>query len=254
MAEGAGTANITNSEIAYLGYESGVCGGRTGLTYHGGDNSVLKGNKIHDLYFAFYSRGVGGMKIEDNHIYDNGHYGLDPPTGTHDMLIRNNTVHDNGSIGVICSLECSKIKIEDNTVYNNSRMGMMLSRNNFDSVVKGNTISQPGGKALVISESQNNEIYNNSITNSETGIDLDKESEGNSIHNNIVKLGISNKSTQPTSPSSLQDAIAVEEGAGENNKLFSNIVVDTDGRPVDYNGGSQPIGKGEAKETGGTKD
>jgi poly(beta-D-mannuronate) C5 epimerase len=94
--EATGTANITNSEIAYLGYEAGLGGGVTGLTYLGGDNSVLKNNNIHDLYFAFYSRGVGGMVIENNHIHNNGHYGLDPHTRTHDMLIRNNTVHDNG--------------------------------------------------------------------------------------------------------------------------------------------------------------
>src|SRR5215204_3853393 len=171
-----GTMDITNSEIAYLGYEAGYGAGRTGLRYEGGDSSVIRGSNIHDLYFGFYSKGVGGMIIENNYFHDNIHYGLDPHTGTHDMIIRNNTVHDNGSIGVICSLDCSKIKIEDNTVYNNSRMSMMLSRNIFDSVVKGNTNSQPGGKALVISESHNNEIYNNSITNSKTGIDLDKES------------------------------------------------------------------------------
>ena len=157
------------------------------------------------------------------------------------MVIRNNTVHDNGSIGVICSLDCSKIKIEDNTVYNNSRMSMMLSRNIFDSVVKGNTISQPG-KALVISESHNNEIYNNSITNSETGIDLDKESINNTVHNNIVKLN--NTSSSPSSiSSSLSDAISVEEGAEKNNKIFSNTVIAFNGTQINYNGEILDTGK-----------
>ena len=236
--EATGTTDITNSEIAYLGYESGYGGGLTGLRYEGGHGSIIRGNDIHNLYFAFYSKEVGGIILENNHIHDNIHYGLDPHTGTHDMVIRNNTVHDNGSIGVICSLDCSKIKIEDNTVYNNSRMSMMLSRNNFDSVVKGNTISQPGGSALVISESHNNEIYNNSITNSETGIDLDKESSNNTIHNNIVKLN--NTSSSPSSiSSSLSDAISVEEGAEKNNKIFSNTVLAFNGTQINYNGASQ---------------
>jgi poly(beta-D-mannuronate) C5 epimerase len=127
--EATGNTNITNSEIAYLGYEAGLGEGKTGLTYLGGDNSVLKNNDIHDLYFAFYSKDVGGMVIENNHIHNNGHYGLDPHTRTHDMLIRNNTVHDNGSIGIICSLDCSHIIVENNKAYSNARIGIMLSRN-----------------------------------------------------------------------------------------------------------------------------
>ncbi|MGC2385112.1 MAG: right-handed parallel beta-helix repeat-containing protein, partial [Nitrososphaeraceae archaeon] len=92
--EATGTTDITNSEIAYLGYESGVGGGKSGLRYDGGSGSVLRGNNIHHLYFGFYSSEVGGMVIENNHIHHNGHYGFDPHTGTHDMIFRNNTVHD----------------------------------------------------------------------------------------------------------------------------------------------------------------
>ncbi|MGI0044155.1 MAG: right-handed parallel beta-helix repeat-containing protein, partial [Nitrososphaeraceae archaeon] len=136
-----GTTDITNSEIAYLGYESGYGGGRTGLRYEGGDGSIIRGNNIHSLYFAFYSKGVGAMKIENNLIHDNIHYGLDPHTGTHDMIIRNNTVHDNGSIGIICSLDCYNIVIEDNKVYNNTKMGIMFSRNMFDSIARNNVVS-----------------------------------------------------------------------------------------------------------------
>jgi hypothetical protein len=111
--DATGTTDITNSELISLGYESGYGGGRTGLRYEGGDGSLVKGNNIHDLYFGFYSKGVGGIKIEDNFVQDNIHYGLDPHTGTHDMTIRNNTVHDNGSIGIICSLDCYNITVED---------------------------------------------------------------------------------------------------------------------------------------------
>ncbi|MGE5661272.1 MAG: right-handed parallel beta-helix repeat-containing protein [Ignavibacteriales bacterium] len=125
---------MTNSELVSLGYESGYGGGRTGLRYEGGDGSEIKGNNIHDMYFGFYSKGVGGIMIEDNFVQNNIHYGLDPHTGTHDMTIRNNSVHDNGSIGIICSLDCYNIAVEDNTVYDNTKMGIMLSRNMTDSI------------------------------------------------------------------------------------------------------------------------
>ena len=73
-----GSTNITNSEIAYLGYEGGYGVKSSGLHYAGGDNSVIKNNDIHHVYFGFYSAGIGSVLIENNKIHDSGHYGIDP--------------------------------------------------------------------------------------------------------------------------------------------------------------------------------
>jgi mannuronan 5-epimerase len=213
--DATGTTDITNSELAFLGYESGYGGGRTGLRYEGGDGSLVKGNDIHDLYFGFYSKGVGGIKIENNYVHDNIHYGLDPHTGTHDMLIKHNSVHDNGGIGIICSLDCNNITIENNVVYNNTKMGIMFSRNMTDSVARNNTVSNED-RGIVISESRNNKIYNNTVSDSESGIDLDEDSFSNNIHDNII-MDIADP----------EDALGVEEGAGEHNALFSNVLLDS---------------------------
>jgi poly(beta-D-mannuronate) C5 epimerase len=219
--EATGTSDITNSEIAYLGYESGEGGGKTGLRYDGGSGSILRDNNIHHLYFGFYSSEVGGMVIENNQIHHNGHYGFDPHTGTHDMIIRNNTVYDNGGIGIICSLDCHNITIEKNKIYNNAKRGIMFSRNMSDSIARNNLIDKEEN-AITVSESHNNEIYNNRISNSEGGIDIDKESTNNVIHNNTVILAKNPNSQQPSSSSS--DAIAVEKGAEMNNKIYSNTI------------------------------
>jgi poly(beta-D-mannuronate) C5 epimerase len=217
--EATGTTDITNSEISYLGYEAGYGEGRTGLRYLGGDGSIIKGNNIHHLWFAFYSRGVGGMVIENNYIHHNGHYGLDPHTGTHDMIIRNNIVHDNGSIGIICSLDCYNITIENNIVYNNTKMGIMFSRNMYDSVARYNIVSNED-KGIVISESHNNEIYNNTVSDSGTGIDIDTESSKNIIHDNFIM-------NMPA-----LSAVSVEEGAAEQNTLYSNTLINSNGQRI----------------------
>jgi mannuronan 5-epimerase len=210
-----GTTDITNSEIAHLGYESGYGGGRTGLRYEGGEGSILRGNNIHDLYFGFYSKDVGGIEIEDNHIHDNIHYGLDPHTGTHDMSIKNNRVHDNGGIGIICSLDCYNIAIDDNVVYNNTKMGIMFSRNMTDSIARNNDVSNED-RGIVISESSNNEIYNNTVSDSGSGIEVDEDSSGNSIHNNTI-VDIEDP----------EDALGIEDGAESENTLFSNEIIDS---------------------------
>jgi len=220
--EATGTTNITNSEIAYLGYESGYGGGRTGLRYEGADGSIIRGSNIHNLYFAFYSKGVGEMIIENNHIHDNIHYGLDPHTGTHDMIIRNNTVHDNGSIGIICSLDCYNIVIENNNVYSNTKMGIMFSKNMYDSIARNNTVSNED-RGIVISESHNNEIYNNTVSFSGSGIDLDEESFENIIHDNTI-IDIPDPSV----------ALDIEEGAEEQNTLYSNVLIDSNNEQLTF--------------------
>jgi parallel beta-helix repeat protein len=218
--DATGTTDITNSELVSLGYESGYGGGRTGLRYEGGNGSIVSGNNIHDLYFAFYSKGVGGMKVENNHIHDNIHYGLDPHTGTHDMSIKNNTVHDNGSIGIICSLDCYNIVIEGNIVYNNTKMGIMFSRNMYDSVARNNFVSNEEN-GIVISESHNNEIYNNTVSDSGSGIDVDEDSFENLVYNNTI-INIPDPS----------EALHLRNGASEQNMLHSNTLIDINGQRI----------------------
>ena len=73
------------------------------------------------------------------------------------------------SIGIICSLDCYNIIVENNTVYNNTKMWIMLSRNMTNSIVKNNNVSNED-RGIVISESSNNEIYNNTVSRSGSGM------------------------------------------------------------------------------------
>jgi mannuronan 5-epimerase len=228
-AGATGTMDITNSEIAYLGYEAGYGAGRTGLRYEGGDGSVIKGNNIHDLWFALYTKGTGGLVVEDNHVHNNGHYGLDPHTGTHDMLIRNNTVHDNGSTGIICSLDCYNIIIENNKVYNNTKWGIMFSRNMSDSVARNNIVSNEL-RGIIVSESHNNEVYNNTVSSSGSGIEVNEDSYDNTIYDNLM-IDIPNQ----------DDALFIENGAASQNTLYSNILLDSNGNKIDLRENMQEV-------------
>ncbi len=183
--ETTGTTNITNSEIAYLGYECG--GGCSGISYYGNNGtSVIKNNEIHHNRFGFYSVGVGNMILEDNHVHHNFMYGFDPHTATHDMIIRNNTVHDHGAMGIICSLDCYNITIEDNEVYNSAGSGIMFSRNMYDSVARNNNVHDEV-KCIFLSQSHNNEVYNNTVSNCESqGIYLYHNSVENKVYNNTL--------------------------------------------------------------------
>ncbi len=181
--ETTGTTNITNSEIAYLGYECGS--GCSGISYYGNNGtSIVSGNEIHHNRFGFYSVGVGGIVLEDNHVHHNFMYGFDPHTATHDMLIRNNTVHDHGAMGIICSLDCYNITIEGNEVHNSAGSGIMFSRNMSDSVARNNDVHDEE-KCIFLSQSSNNEVYDNDISNCESqGIYIYHNSIENKVYNN----------------------------------------------------------------------
>ena len=230
--DATGTTNITNSEIAYLGYECG--GGCSGISYYGnvgGDNndenddsdittnrtgtlhqgtSILKGNHIHHNRFGFYSVGIGNLVIEDNHVHHNFMYGFDPHTGTHDMIIRNNTVHDHGAMGIICSLNCYNIIIENNKVSNSAGSGIMFSRNMTNSIARNNYVHNEE-QCIFVSQSHNNKVYNNTVDDCGNGIYLKSESSNNSIFNNTI---------QNVNGS----AILLNDGASDNS-VYSNTIV-----------------------------
>jgi poly(beta-D-mannuronate) C5 epimerase len=209
-----GTTDITNSEIAYLGYEQGKHKGGSGLSYYyGGDGSIIRNNDIHHVYFGLYTFGVGHMIIENNIIRNSGHYGLDPHTGTHDMIIRNNTVYDNNGSGIICSLNCYNILIEDNKVHHNAGDGIDFSRNMYNSIARNNIVyNEPAG--IIVSQSHNNQVYNNTISNSADGFNVNSGSTNNKIYDNAI---VNSKS----------HAILINNGSSGNTFISNKIVSST---------------------------
>jgi parallel beta-helix repeat protein len=211
-----GYTSITNSEIAYLGYDCG--GGCSGLSYYGGlGGHTLKNNEIHHNRFGYYSSGVSNTTIEDNHVHHNFMYGFDPHTGTHDMTIRNNTVHDHGAMGIICSLDCYNIIIENNEVYRSTGSGIMFSKNMTDSVARNNYVHDES-KCIFISQSHRNEIYNNLASDCNSGVRLFHDSSENIVYNNTI--------------ANSKSGLNIED-IGPDNQIYSNTIVNATEKAID---------------------
>ena len=211
-SDATGPTIIKNSELAYLGYDCSGCGG---VTFNGGNYSILKNNDIHHIYKGFYSKGMGYMLIEGNRVYENDKYGIDPHTGTHDMLIINNTVYNNYNAGIICSLDCYNILIEGNTVYNNGHgdkeRGIAVSRNVYDSIIRNNLVYNEDRCIHIGSDSYNNKVYENVLVNCPNALHLTTSSYKNEIYNNKIEK--------------TDYAFYADEGA-TNNEFHSNTVID----------------------------
>jgi parallel beta-helix repeat protein len=188
-------SQIINSEFGYLG---DVEPGRRGFDLLGdGDGEpshdiVIRGNKFHDMWFAFYSNSAYNITVDGNEYFNNIKYALDPHTTTHDMIITNNWLHHN-PIGVICSNRCYNILIEGNVVEHNKDYGIFFSRNVHDSIARNNLVYN-SSTGVMVSESPNNQIYNNTIEGATSqGIHLfnpvlpdDGVTEGNLVYNNTI--------------------------------------------------------------------
>lgn len=181
LPKATGKTNITNSEIAYLGYPASL---RLGLSYLGEKGGVIKNNSIHDMWNGFNTRGVTNGTVEDNHIYANVEYGISGLSGSRDLVIRNNRVHDNGNIGISCSVDCKGIIIEGNTIYDNTDAGIII-KNVRDSIVRNNSIGNEI-TGISISYSAADDIYGNHIHNTDKAIRVRFNSSNNSIHENSI--------------------------------------------------------------------
>ena len=192
---GSEGSQITNSEFGYLG---GVEPGLRGFDLLGEEDGepshdmVIRDNKFHDMWIGFYSNGAYNIVIDANEYYNNIKYTVDPHTATHDMNITNNYVHHN-RIGIICSLDCYNILIEGNNVQHNTEYGIFFSRNMHDSVARNNHVYN-STTGIMVSESSNNQIYNNTIEGvTSHGIHLfnpalpdDGLTENNLVYNNSI--------------------------------------------------------------------
>ena len=184
---------IEDSEVAYLGYDApprrGIDLGES--TDGPSHDFAIRNSRIHDNWMGFYSAGAYNIMIDDNEFFGNIKYALDPHTRTHNMTVSNNKVYNNKDIAVICSLDCYDVIFEGNEVYNNAGSGLMFSRATHDSIIRNNLIYNQYGSAypISISESQNNQIYGNDISNSTTGISvhnpLELDEDGMSSDNRI---------------------------------------------------------------------
>ena len=188
--------SIEDSEIAYLGYDEpprrGIDLGES--TEGPSHDFAIRDSKIHDNWMGFYSAGAYNIIIDGNEFYNNIKYAMDPHTGTHNMTVSNNKVYNNQGFAVICSYQCYDIIFEGNVVHDNAEAGLMFSRATHDSIIRNNSIYNQFGTAtpISISESQNNEVYDNNISNSTYGISVhnpvvleeDGISSGNIIHDN----------------------------------------------------------------------
>jgi hypothetical protein len=204
---------IENNELRF-NHKQGV------FAYQG---TIVRGNYLHDNGAFGMMGGPGdGILVENNQIAYNNTEGFDPNwagggtkfTHTSHLTLRRNNVHHNNGGGLWDDTDCIYTTYEYNTISYNTQPGIKHELS-YDAIIRYNTLlynnSSNAGKSiwygsdLHLNDSQNVQIYGNTIESGTNGIglvDIERgsgayghyEIRNDSVHDNTVKM----KSTADT--------------------------------------------------------
>jgi parallel beta-helix repeat protein len=201
VAQASGRMDVLNSEIAYLGYPRDVeikrgtmNGGIYGLSWKIPNGTfgrhlltgVVRGSKIHDNSFGMYMYGATGMAVENNEVYRNVQYGIDPHDDSNNLLIAGNNVHNNGNHGIIGSKRVVYSTIRDNRSVDNRLHGIMLDRQSNFNIVEDNEVSG-NVNGLALYDSHDNLLRGNTVVGNRFGIRANMNSSENRFAMNTLR-------------------------------------------------------------------
>ncbi len=156
LARDGASMDISASDLRYLGYDAyesyGVAWRQTGASGQIVDSAVAYN------YYGLYSFAATNLVIRGNHVYNNLLYGIDPHTGSTQVVIENNIVHGNGKHGIILAEECSDSVICGNIVYDNLHHGIVVYLRSDRTLVENNSTYGNGGQGININASSHNTI------------------------------------------------------------------------------------------------
>lgn len=180
----ASPVKITNSEIAYLGYNEYPA---NGLVFaNGGDGSKIENNIIHNNWDGLYSNSLGHSLIDNNTVSNNYRYGIDIHSGSHDINATSNKVYNNGKVGMNCSVKCNKVIFQNNIVKYNGVAGLMFSLDTTNSAMLFNNIYNEKTAISLFSVS-NNIVKNNTLISNNVNILVDEKSLNNIVSSNVIR-------------------------------------------------------------------
>jgi parallel beta-helix repeat protein len=185
------SSNISDSEFAFLGYNSYPSNGI--VYYNGPSGGKIVNSTFHNMWDGFFSNFGQFITIKDNKFYDNLRYGINPHSESHDINITGNTVYNNTRSGIIASDSNYDIIIDKNTVHDNGMTGITLSLDTNNSTIRNNFVHHEK-LAILVDSSSNNTISNNLLQSNNQGLIIGEVSSQNQVYNNTIinsNMGIS---------------------------------------------------------------
>lgn len=186
LARDGGRMAVDWSELRFLGSSTVES---YGLSWRlAGTTGQITHSVVSHLHFGLYSAQVDGLKIQDNEFHDNTLYGVDPHTGSRNLVIERNVVHDNGKHGIILAEDCVDSVIRDNVVYRNAHHGIVVYQRSDRNTIENNETFRNAAQGINVNESSDNVVRGNRVyDNAESGIGVGQTSSRNTVTDNVIR-------------------------------------------------------------------
>lgn len=186
LARDGARMSIDHAELRFLGHGAVESYGLSWRT--AGTTGAITHSAVSHLHFGLYSYEIDGLVVTDNEFHDNALYGIDPHTGSRNLVIERNIVHDNGKHGIILAEDCTDSVIRDNVVYRNAHHGIVLYQRSDRNLIENNETFRNAAQGINVNESADNTVRGNRVyDNVESGIGVGQTSARNVVEDNVIR-------------------------------------------------------------------
>ena len=183
LASQNSTMTIKDSTFSYLGRDWNSSYGLTWLKDSTG--SVTNSTFDHD-FIGVYTNDSSALRVMHDKFYHCSLYGVDPHSGSSGMLIEYDTANFNGRHGIILSGHVTGSVIQYDTTEGNGLNGIMMDDASAGNVIRQNVVMDNGSDGVVLANSSDNVVADNSISGNRVGITVRGDTTGTKIFGNTI--------------------------------------------------------------------
>ncbi len=175
--------NIDHSTFRYLGRD---WNSSYGVSWSKGSTGTVTNSRFEHDFIGVYTNASPSLLVQHNTLLYNSLYGIDPHSGSKNMMIIGNTSNDNGRHGIIFSDHVTGGVVRDNTTIGNGLNGIMMDEASTGNVITHNTVKDNKSDGLVMANSSNNRVVNNTVSGNRIGVTLRGTTKGTVLTQNVI--------------------------------------------------------------------
>jgi poly(beta-D-mannuronate) C5 epimerase len=174
---------IKDSTFRYLGRDWNAS---YGVSWSKGATGSATGSLFEHDFIGVYANASVGLRVANCKFYRNSLYGVDPHSGSTDLIIEYNVSDFNGRHGIIFSDHVTNSVVQGNSVRGNGLNGIMMDEASSGNVIAHNTVVGNRSDGIVLADSDDNSVAHNVVSGNRIGISARGSTQGASVAHNTV--------------------------------------------------------------------
>jgi poly(beta-D-mannuronate) C5 epimerase len=157
-----------------------------GISWSKGSTGSITDSTVEHDFIGVYSNDSHGLRVEHDVLSRNSLYGVDPHSGSSNLLIEYNTADFNGRHGIIFSNRVTTSVVRHNVARWNGLNGIMMDEASAHNLITQNTVLNNGSDGIVLANSDDNTVRANTVRRNQVGINVRGSTQGSRISSNTV--------------------------------------------------------------------